>query len=81
MEPCHYIRITCIILKMANYYYHNNNLELSTLFREHRGLKPLIRLINTNGPDLLTNVSLALGRCAEDGEALKYIRHLDGITK
>ena len=47
--------------------------------REHRGLKPLIKLINTNGPDLLTNVSLALGRCAEDGEALKYIRHLDGI--
>ena len=46
--------------------------------REHRGLKPLIRLINTNGPDLLTNVSLALGRCAEDTEALKYIRHLDG---
>ena len=35
-------------------------------------------MINTNGPDLLTNVSLALGRCAADGEALKYIRHLDG---
>ena len=28
-------------------------------------------MINTNGPDLLTNVSLALGRCAADGEALK----------
>ena len=48
------------------------------IHREHRGLKPLIRLINTNGPDLLTNVSLSLGRCAEDHEALKYIRHLDG---
>ena len=54
-------------------------INLHCLFsREHRGLKPLIRLINTNGPDLLTNVTLALGRCAEDTEALKYIRHLDG---
>ena len=49
------------------------------VIKSEGGLTPLIRLINTNGPDLLMNVSLALGRCAEDPSALKIIRELDGV--
>jgi hypothetical protein len=43
------------------------------------GLAPLIRLINTNGPELLVNVSTALGECAHDKEALERMRKLDGV--
>ena len=32
-----------------------------------------------NGLDLLTNVSMALGRCAENPQSLKTIRKLDGV--
>jgi len=36
-------------------------------------LGPLIKLIATNHPDLLVNVSQALGRCAEDPGTLEVI--------
>ena len=43
------------------------------------GLAPLIRLIATNHPALLVNVSAALGQCAEDKMSLKVIHDLDGV--
>ena len=39
----------------------------------------LIRLINTNGADLLVNVSRGLGACANDRDALERMRKLDGV--
>ena len=43
------------------------------------GLVPLIRLINTNGPELLVNVSRALGECANNKDALERMRRQDGV--
>ena len=39
----------------------------------------MIRLINTNGPELLVNVSRALGEIAHDREALEKMRRQDGV--
>ncbi len=47
--------------------------------RDEDGLSPLIKLIATNHPDLLVNVSMALGRCAEDKDTLVLIHRLDGV--
>lgn len=49
------------------------------VIRDEGGLEPLIKLINTTHPDLLVNVSLALGRCAEDKNTLINIHELDGV--
>ena len=43
------------------------------------GLIPLIKLINTNGPELLVNVSRALGECANNKDALAMMRRQDGV--
>lgn len=43
------------------------------------GLNPLIKLINTNGPELLVNVSRALGECSQDRDALERMRRQDGV--
>jgi hypothetical protein len=40
---------------------------------------PLIKLISTNGPDLLVNVSEALGQCAKDKEVLQAVIDIDGV--
>ena len=39
----------------------------------------MIKLISTNGPDLLVNVSEALGQCAKDKEVLHAVIELDGV--
>ena len=49
------------------------------IIKTEDGLGPLIRLINTNGSDLLVNVSRALGKCAEDKEVLEKMRKQDGV--
>ena len=49
------------------------------VFQDEDGLSPLIKLINTTHPDLLVNVSLALGRCAEEKTTLIKIHQLDGV--
>ena len=49
------------------------------IIKTEDGLGPLIRLINTNGSDLLVNVSRALGKCAEDKEVLDKMRKQDGV--
>ena len=41
------------------------------IIKTEDGLVPLIRLISTNGPELLVNVSRALGECANDKDALE----------
>ena len=40
---------------------------------------PLIKLITTQGPDLLVNVSEALGQCAKDKEVLQAVIDIDGV--
>jgi len=47
--------------------------------QEEEGLLPLIKLITTNGPDLLVNVSEALGQCAKDKEVLQAVIDIDGV--
>ena len=47
--------------------------------QEENGLLPLIKLISTNGPDLLVNVSEALGQCAKDKEVLHAVIEIDGV--
>ena len=49
------------------------------IIKTEDGLAPLIRLINTNGPELLVNVSRALGECANDKDALERMRKQDGV--
>ena len=49
------------------------------IIKNEDGLSPLIRLINTNGPELLVNVSRALGECANDKDALERMRRQDGV--
>lgn len=49
------------------------------IIKNDDGLAPLIKLINTDGPELLVNVSRALGECAHDKEALDKMRKLDGV--
>ena len=49
------------------------------IIKNEDGLAPLIRLINTNGPELLVNVSRALGECANDKDALERMRRQDGV--
>ena len=40
---------------------------------------PLIKLITTQGPDLLVNVSEALGQCAKDRDVLQAVIDIDGV--
>ena len=47
--------------------------------KDEDGLTPLIKLVATTNPKLLVNVSLALGRCAQDKETLIKIHQLDGV--
>ena len=49
------------------------------LIQNEQGLAPLIKLIATNHPDLLVNVSAALGECAKDKAILAEIHRLDGV--
>jgi hypothetical protein len=46
---------------------------------EEDGISPLIKLMVTNNPELLVNVSIALGRCAQDKNTLIRIHELDGV--
>ena len=50
-----------------------------TTIKDEDGLTPLIKLVATTNPKLLVNVSLALGRCAQDKETLIKIHELDGV--
>ncbi len=47
--------------------------------REEDGLSPLIKLLATTHPELLVNVCISLGRCAQDKDTLIRIHQLDGV--
>ena len=49
------------------------------MIKDEDGLTPLIKLMATTNPKLLVNVSLALGRCAQDKDTLIKIHELDGV--
>ena len=71
-----FITLSLVVGAIAELSHTEANIER---IKTEDGLVPLIRLINTNGPELLVNVSRALGECANNKDALERMRRQDGV--
>jgi hypothetical protein len=71
-----FITLSLVVGAIAELSHTEANIER---IKTEDGLVPLIKLINTNGPELLVNVSRALGECANNKDALERMRRQDGV--